>query len=198
MTLNLPMLMQLVAVSIRTPRDAARMIMAIDLPRALRWQVLFLFVLIGAILAVFLTYLITGHAVLYVGFIQVQPIAAAMVTASGSVLTVFAIYWVGRALGGTGHFADAISVVAWLQFVVVTFQVAQLAVFIVMPPLAAVIDLAGTLLSIWLLTNFIAELHGFKSLSKVFVMILVTLFAFAFGLSLILTAIGLSVPGVAP
>ena len=198
MTLNLPMLMQLVAVSIRTPREAARMIIAIDLPRALRWQVLFLFVLIGAILAVFLTYLITGHAVLYVGFIQVQPIAAAMVTASGSVLTVFAIYWVGRALGGTGHFADAISVVAWLQFVVVTFQVAQLAVFIVMPPLAAVIDLAGTLLSIWLLTNFIAELHGFKSLSKVFVMILVTLFAFAFGLSLILTAIGLSVPGVAP
>jgi hypothetical protein len=49
----------------------------------------------------------------------------------------------------------------------------------------------------WLLTNFVAVIHGFRSLGQVFVMILVSLFVLAFVLSILLTLVGVTVPGQA-
>jgi hypothetical protein len=64
-------------------------------------------------------------------------------------------------------------------------------------PLAGIIGHRwGSLLFLWLLTNFTAVLHGFSSLFMVFLMILVSGFGIAFGLSLILTLIGVTVPVV--
>jgi hypothetical protein len=198
MTLTLPTLLQLVLLSVRSPREGARTVIGLDLPRTIRWQALLLFVVIGAMLAIAITYLITGNAVLYIGLAPVQPLAAAIMTASGAVMTVFAIFWIGRAMGGSGRFADTISVVAWMQAIVICLQIAQLAVFLLIPPLSVLADITATMISVWILTNFIAELHGFKSLAKVLGMIVVSLFAIAFGLSMILAMIGFSVPGVSP
>jgi len=69
---------------------------------------------------------------------------------------------------------------------------------LLLPGMSILVEIAASLISIWILTNFIAELHGFKSLTKVFLMMLVTLFGLAFGVSLILAIIGISVPGVTP
>jgi hypothetical protein len=196
MTLSLPFLLSLVWETILSPREAARQVMAIDLPRAIRWQALFALVLVGSVLAVTITWMITGHPVMYLGVVPATPFVAAIVSLSGSVFTVFAIFWIGRAMGGTGGFGDAISLVAWTQFVVICMQLVQLAAFILLSPVSAAVDIAAALISIWILTNFIAELHSFKSLSKVFLMIIVTMLGLAFGLSLILAIIGVSVPGV--
>jgi len=198
MTLSLPILLRLAWDSVRTPRTAAQMVMGINLPRAARWEALLALVLIGTVLAIAITFLFTGNLVMYLGVIAVSPYVAAIISASASVISVFAIYWIGHTLGGKGGFDDAILLVAWTQFVVICMQLAQLAAFLLLPGMSILVEIAASLISIWILTNFIAELHGFKSLTKVFLMMLVTLFGLAFGVSLILAIIGISVPGVTP
>jgi hypothetical protein len=195
MTLDLPSLLQLAWTSIRTPRDGARAIKSVVLPRASRWEALLLIVVISVFLAQVSTYLVTGQATIVMGPFLANPIMACIIQMSLLIIMVFAIYWIGRAMGGSGSFEDAILLVAWMQFVMVCLQAVQTVALLVMPPLASLIGVAGLGLFFWLLTNFIAELHGFRSLGRVFLMVIASIFGIAFGLSLILSLIGISVPG---
>jgi hypothetical protein len=127
----------------------------------------------------------------------VGPGATAFIQLLLLVVMVFAIFWIGRAMGGTGSFEEAILLVAWLQFIMVCLQVIQAVALMFFPGVVvALIGMAGVALFLWLLTNFVAVLHGFSSLFQVFIMILVSAFAIAFGLSIILTLIGVTVPMV--
>jgi hypothetical protein len=93
---------------------------------------------------------------------------------AGSVLL---IHRVGAAWGGQGSLVDALLVVVWLQVIMLAVQILQLVALVLLPPVAAMINLGGLLLFFWLLTNFVAELHGFASLGRVLAGILVTSFA---------------------
>lgn len=196
MSLNARTLGPLVLASLRTPRDAARAVMAFDLDRATRWQALFALVIVGSVLSVVATFLLTGQLGLFLGFAFATPLTAAIVQLSVTVMTVYAVYWIGRAMGGQGAFEDAILLVAWVQFVVICLQLVQLAAFLVLRPVSGLVDIVAAVVSVWMLVGFIAELHGFKSLLRVFVMVIATVFAMAFCLSLILAILGVSFPGV--
>jgi hypothetical protein len=63
------------------------------------------------------------------------------------------------------------------------------------PMLAGLLGLASIVLFFWLLTHFVALIHGFKSLPSVFIIIIAAIFGVIFGLSLLLALISLSVPG---
>lgn len=196
MTLDLPTLLRHVIGSLGAPRDEARWIMSIDLPRASRWQALLLIVVISVILAQISMVLVPMQGDVIMAPLMMNPVMAGIIQMSLLVLMVFATYWIGRAMGGTGGFGNTILVVAWIQFVMVCLQVIQTVSMVLIPPLAGMISVVGFVLFFWLLTNFIAELHGFQSLGRVFLMILLSMFGFAFGLSLILTLIGVSaIPG---
>ena len=99
-------------------------------------------------------------------------------------------------MGGTGSFEEAVLLMAWLQFIMICVQAVQAVALLVLPPLAGLIGIAGLFLFLWLLTNFVAVLHGFSSLIKVFLMILASAFGIAFGLSILLMLIGVTVPVV--
>ncbi len=79
------------------------------------------------------------------------------------------IYRIGRAAAGTGSFADALLVMVWLQFIMLGLQVgAACGADARCRRWPAIVELGGLVLFLWLLTNFIAELHGFRSLALVF------------------------------
>ncbi len=181
--------------SVRDPRAAARWVMAFDMPRTARWQALLLVVILSAIFAqISVTLFIRAETVVFGGLL-LNPWTTSIIQMAILVVAVFAIYWIGHAMGGQGRFGDAILLVAWLQFCMVCLQLAQTAAMLVLPPMASLIGVAGFVLFFWLLTHFVAELHGFTSLGQVFVMIVVSMLALVFGLSLILTLIGITVPG---
>jgi hypothetical protein len=94
-------------------------------------------------------------------------------------VSVLLIYRVGRAWGGRGSLPDSLLVVVWLQVIMLGVQAVQVVALIIAPPVAAIINLAGLVLFFWLMTSFIAELHGFTSRGKVLAGILVTSFAVA-------------------
>lgn len=195
MTLDLPSLLQLAWTSVCTPRDGARVIKSVTLPRAARWEALLLIVVISVFIAQVGTLLLPGEAMIVMGPFLANPIIACIVQMSLLIVMVFAIYWIGHAMGGKGAFEDAILLVAWMQFVMICLQAIQTVALLLLPPLASLIGVAGLGLFFWLLTNFIAELHGFKSLGRVFLMVIASLFGIAFGLSLILSIIGVSISG---
>jgi hypothetical protein len=180
--------------TVKNPREGAVEVLSLGIPREALWPALALVVVLSIILANLAALLLAGEAG---AAMPVGPAATGFIQLALLVVMVFAVFWIGRAMGGTGSFEESILLVAWLQFVMVCLQVVQTGVLLISTPIAEIFGLLGTALFLWLLTNFVAVLHGFGSLFRVFVMILVSAFGIAFGLSILLTLIGVTMPMVA-
>lgn len=182
----------LLRTTLADPREGARRVIALHLPQAARWQALFAVVALSVLFS-HLTASLFGAEDALAGF-GGNPLVAAAVLAGFSVGMAAAIHAVGRAFGGRGRFADALILVAWLHAVGFALQVAQLVVMLVMPPLAQLVVIAVIALLFWLLTGFVAELHGFRSRAQVFMMILLALFILSFALAFVLASLGIAPP----
>lgn len=174
------------------PRAAARRVLALNLPMQSRWQALALVIVLSVLFGQVSIALMGGAGA---GFMA-SPLLSGVVQGGLLLATVFAVHFVGRAFGGRGSFADALVLTAWLQFIMVVVQVLQLLTMVVLPPFAPLLGIIGMVLFLWLLTNFVAELHGFASHGKVFAAILATGFALAFVASLVLVPMGFVPPGL--
>lgn len=193
MTLTLNGLIAMAWRTVRNAREGATEVLSLGVPREALWPALALVVTLSILLAQIASLLTTGNPG---AMMPVGPIAMGFVQLLLLVVMVFAIYWIGRSMGGTGSFEETILLVAWLQFIMVCLQVVQTVALLLLPFVAGIIGLLALGLFLWLLTNFVAVLHGFASFLQVFVMILVSAFGIAFGLSIILTIIGVTVPAV--
>jgi hypothetical protein len=183
-------LMAMVGRSLQAPREGAAEILSLGVPREAIWLIICLVVLLSVILAEITAMVSAGVAAESVLGIFGSPIAMGLLQLAVLLLTIGAIYSVGRALGGTGSLEETAVLISWLQFIMVCIQVVQTAAFVVMPPLGGMIGVAALILFLWVLTNFVAALHGFRSLWQVFGMIVVSTFTIAFVLTLVLTMLG--------
>ncbi len=96
----------------------------------------------------------------------------------GLMLVGAALMWrVGQMFGGKGSFAQSLSLVAWLEMVLILLQTAEVVVLLVLPIMALPIGLLSVFAFFYLLTHFTAALNGFVSLTKTFFAILGTAFA---------------------
>ncbi|MCL4189260.1 MAG: YIP1 family protein [Rhodobacteraceae bacterium] len=185
---------ELLRATLADPRDGARRVLALRLPVSTRWQALAVVVALSVLFSQ-LTVRLFGAEDALAG-LGASPLAAAAILGGLTVAMAGAIHAVGRAFGGRGRFEDALILVVWLHAVGFVLQLAQLAILLILPPLAQLVVLAGIALLFWLLTGFVAELHGFVSRVQVFVMILVTLLALSFALALVLGMLGIAPPEV--
>jgi hypothetical protein len=167
MTLSDRML-SLARLSLQKPRQAARALMAEDVPIRARTAGLLLVAVVTAVLASLQVGLHPQTLDPVSAAMLASPFRAAVVQWGFLALSVVLIYRVGRAFGGTGSFPDALLIVVWLQLLTLVLQVLQLLATVIAPPLAGIIGIGGFVLFLWLMTNFIAELHGFRSLGLVF------------------------------
>lgn len=188
-------LMRLAFESVRAPREGARQVQTVDLPRGARWQALIAVVIVSVLLSQATAFLAPAGSDILMGAMLANPIGATIVQLCLMVIMVFSVFWIGRAMGGHGSFDDTILLIAWMQFIMVGLQLVQTAALVLIPPLASLIGVLGLGLFFWLLTNFVAELHGFRSLFQVFLMIILSIIGIAFVLSLVLSIIGIAVPG---
>ncbi|MGI1661729.1 Yip1 family protein [Palleronia sp. KMU-117] len=195
MILSLNTLLPMVWRTIKNPREGAEEVLSLGIPREALWPLLVLVLVLSIILGQITTLLVASAA----GVTVTGPLANPMVTGvlqfALLLVTIFAIHVIGRSFGGTGNLGETILLVAWLQFVMVCIQVVQTAFMLILPPVGSLLGIVGLVLFLWLLTNFVAVVHGFRSLGQVFVMILVSMFVLAFVLSILLTLAGVSVPG---
>jgi hypothetical protein len=114
------------------------------------------------------------------------PFTSAL-TQAGLMLTMAGVmYGAGRMMGGRGSFGGAVTLVAWLQAVLLALQLVQIVALFTIPPLAQVFGMVGLFLMGWLLTGFTAALHGFASMLKVFAGVVAVFIATAMVLAVVL------------
>jgi hypothetical protein len=175
-------LLGLARLSLEDPRAGMRAVLRQDVPVPARTAGLLLMAVISALLMHLGSVFLPPPMDPMTQLLMASPIRTAIIQwliLAGSVLL---IHHVGAAWGGRGSFVDALLVVVWLQVIMLGVQLVQLLALVLVPPVAGVLNLAGLALFFWLLTSFVAELHGFASRGKVFAGILVA----AFGVVLLL------------
>lgn len=128
------------------------------------------------------------------GPMQQSPFMLGLIQAGLLFVSIHAIHRIGRFFGGTGSLEEAALLIIWLQFILLCVQVVQLAAIVILPPVAGLITILAIALFFWLLTNFIAVLHGFQSLGMVFITTLFAAFGLLVLLSLVLSMLGLAMP----
>lgn len=188
MDLTLASLLQLARFTVQSPREGARMVMQANLPMPARWVALALMAVVSSVVAHLSMRMMPAEAQAQMGGMMASPISTAILQAGLMVVSVHAVFWIGRWRGGRGSFADALILVGWLQFILLILQVVQIVAQVILPPLSNLIGFASIGIFLWLLSNFIAELHGFRSVFMTMLGVLATLFAAGFVLSFVLLA----------
>lgn len=178
--------------TIQQPRAGARALINMDLPANVGWLALVLMAVASSALSA-LTFVMSAPSEdpafdqALTGMFS-NPLQLAIFQGIALVIGAMLIYRVGRLFGGKGRFSDAILLVAWLEFILLLLQFAQLILLPISTPLAAALGMFGLVLFLWLLTNFIAELHGFSSLLAVFFGISGTTLAVSFAAAILIVA----------
>ena len=176
-------LLALARLSLKRPRDGARQVIALRLPPAVGWLGLGLAAVLSTLMVHLSFAMQPADVQSFFAAAIASPLRTALLQAGFMVVAVVAVYRVGRWRGGHGSFDGALILVVWLQFLLLGLQAVQLVAYAVAPLLADLIGLATVALFFWLLTNFVAELHGFNSLGLVFVGVLATLVVMVLGLA---------------
>lgn len=191
---TLPALVRAAIMTVANPREGALMILRQHLPRPVLWLCLLTIVVVSVIMGQGTLLLAVGEDQL-VSPLLANPFFMCVTQLVLLAIMAYVIHAVGRAFKGTGSFDDSLALVVWLQVVLACLQVVQTVALFVAPVVADLLGIAGLVLFLWLLTNFVALQHGFKALAPVFVIILVTAFGLTFAFSLVLSLLGVISPG---
>lgn len=168
-------LMRMVGETLKAPRHGAAMVLGFGFAPIVGWMALLLMAIASTVLTHLSFAMMPAEAREIWGAAMASPIRTAMLQWVVLLISVHAIHKVGRKMGGTGSLEGAVVLVAWLQFILLCVQIAQLVTQALLPPLSDVLGIFGLVLFLWLLTNFVAQLHGFTSLAMTFVGIFLTL-----------------------
>lgn len=188
--LNIRVLLGLARQTLRDPKGGARVVMGLNLPLPVLGQFFLLLLVLSAMLkvVVFGVYARSG---------QIMPENAAVsLTAAEAIISIgltFAMFYIGRIFKGQGSLIQAFALVVWLQFILLCLNVVQLGLLFISEPLSQMLTLFALALFFWLLAQFIAALHGFPSLGRIFLGIVLTMMAMAFVFNIIFALLGFQV-----
>lgn len=178
--------------TLENPSEGARAVLAYTGERELLWSTLTL-VSVLSVLMVLLTHMVLPpppDTMLRVPFLN-TPLLFALVMWGSLVILVFCVHYIGQMFGGKGAFNQSITLVIWLQVLLMVSQVAQLVVAIVSVELAAFLGLGFMLYWIWIFACFVTVLHGFENRALVLGGIALSFMGVLFGLSFIISIIAL-------
>lgn len=171
--------------SLRDPRGVARLMLRMNLSANVLW----LAAALAAVGSALLTHLGMGLMMpveMGAAMVLPSPLFTALSQFVVVVLTALLAAFVGRMAGGKGQFAGALLLVTWLQFVLLALQAVQLVLLLVIPPLGMALGYLAVAVFFWLLSSFVAELHGFRSTALTFIGVFLTTLVAAFVLALLL------------
>lgn len=157
--------------TVQQPRRGARRVMGLNLSMSEAALALLSVAVVTAIISALVGQMVQGSPPAQGGaaaMVAISPVQWAVLQVASMFVAAALITGVGRSFGGQGTFAQAAALLAWAEFIVLMVQIAQVIAMFVLPPAAVILAFAGIGLTVWLLVNFVAELHGFTSLIKVF------------------------------
>lgn len=125
-----------------------------------------------------------------------SPIGAFVFQYAMILVTAVVVCYGGRVFGGKAGLDDSLLAVTWLQFVMLLVQVVQMVALVLVPPLGLLIFMTALILLVYLLVNFIMEIHGFKNPMAVVAGVIGAFFTIALVLSILLALLGIGLGGM--
>lgn len=188
--------------TVRDPKAVAERIMAWDLNRNTLYMVLVAVAAVNALLASGPVVLNPAsvdpamRAALPILALLERPLIFFVLVAGMLVVSVHALYWAGRAMGGQGSLSDMLALIVWLQALRAVAQVVMLVVGLAMPFLAGLMALALQIAVFWVFLNFVSAGMRFGSLWRAFGLLVAVATGLLVGMMLIATLLGVSAGGV--
>ncbi|TPE53821.1 Yip1 family protein [Amaricoccus solimangrovi] len=178
--------------SLNRPREAARRLIALDPPTR---------DLLAAALAISCLGVMLAYAAMRIGGETIDPVSTELLSmpllAAGVELVVMlAMGWltwkVGALFGGRGRPKAAMTLVVWLNAMLLGIQALQFLALAILPALAAAIALVGMVWALWVFANYVTELHGFENPLMVMGGVVLTGIVLMIGLGLLVAILGLT------
>jgi hypothetical protein len=187
----------LIGLTLADPNRAAREIMALGLPDSARWLGLAL-VSVLAVLVMNLTMMAAPGADPHPMIVALRhPLTGAVVQAGSILLLATAVAFVGGLFGGRGGFADALTLMLWLEFLMVLAGALQIVVVLTVPAFAFLVSALVIFEFVWILVHFVATLHGFTRRFMVLLGMIASFVVLALLLGLVLAVLGIAPPEAA-
>lgn len=186
---------QLAQTTLSAPRQAARQIIAMELPRDVLWTALALVAAINTIVLQLLISISPPEAQSQFPSYFNAPLAVYILLAGIMVLYVHSVYWAGTAMGGQGRLFDVLALIIWLQILRTCAQFVVVVLTVVAPSLAALLSLVVFALAFWILLNFVTEAMALPSLGHTFLALLMAVIGLVLGLGILLAVLGLAAQG---
>lgn len=169
--MNMMFLGNLAVQTVTTPSEAARRLLSMNPGREVLWLAFFLAVVLNCLVQ-------SGSGLLVAtpdGGSASESIALFLAQTSGfMLLSIMALLFVGRVLGGVATFNDIMILMVWLQFLQVAASFITLILAIALPILMVMFVIAVFGLSLYVTIHFLNEAHKFQSLWKSFGVILLS------------------------
>lgn len=160
-------ILEIVRLTVFLPRHAARWIIDLRLPANIVGICFALTVVLSAMLSAISAKLSPFDLEPKMVVMFSSPFMLALVQVIVFVIVLMIIQGLGHAFGGIGAFTDALLLLVWLELVLIAIQAVQLVLLFFSLKLALLVGLISFVLFLWVLANFIAELHGFASVFRV-------------------------------
>ena len=186
MNLSAQTLLLAVKNTLADPAAVARQVMGLALTEAEAWMALAATAIAATLLTVLMQFILGPVLDPSVRDLFDRPFVLAFSQLSVMAFGALLMWRLGKVFGGTGTFAQALSLVAWLEVVLILLQLAEVVLILVLPGLAPVVGIASLFVLLYLLTHFTAALNGFRSLAKTLIAILLSAFGTLLLISLVL------------
>lgn len=180
------------------PRRAAEGLIALNLPQRWLWMALALMSVLNSIVysvSLRLTPTSDPMATAMMPPAFHSPVLFTMFLFGALAITVLALYWIGKGLGGQGRMDDVLVLICWLQVLRLILQVVVAVLVIVAPELGALVIFTASLWGIYILIGFVDAAHRFGNMFKAAGVIVLAMVAMVVGLSILLSIIGVAVMG---
>ncbi len=185
--------MQFVVRSFVDPKGTARFLNELRLNRGILWSMMVVVVCLSVLMMVGTVSLLSTPE--QSQLMVLSPFGLAILLGSILIAMVFAFYFTGQMLGGTGRFPGALLMLTWWQAMGVAVQVLQLIMVMILPALAGVVTIAGFAYLTVALVLAMDVLHGFHNIGKAIGTVLIAFLGTVFGLALILSLVGITTQG---
>ena len=178
--------------SVTNPREVAALLLSIRPSREAIGTAFALVVVVN-------TLIFSASVVLSPGPVpafMANPISFLVLQSATLAGTILAFTYVGRLFGGRARLEEMALLMVWMQGLRVLVQGALLVILPASALLAGLVTMVASGIGVWIVVNFIDEAHELGGLLRALAVLVLGVLAMAFGLSLLLTLVGVSPEGM--
>jgi hypothetical protein len=179
---------KLVVETVTAPHSVIEWLQSLQLSRSVLWHTMALIIVLNAVLFGITNLLFPPGEVLPAIFNS--PLLFGVLTGTGFVFTVYAVFYIGRGFGGSATFDTVMVSLIWLQSLRLTVQVGLSVIMLVSPVFSALLAFGASLAGFWILVNFINNFQKFNNIFKALVVLIVAGLLVVIGLVCVLSLLG--------